>query len=65
MNDAILIFAPKGKREDDSQCVVREPAATRPLALKNTDIKVLSSVCNFQFKRMLSPQAQEDQKGFL
>eukprot|EP00959_Pyramimonas_sp_CCMP1952_P266836 5578615-Pyramimonas_sp.AAC.1 len=51
MSDIILVFAPKGRREDDSQCVVREVASTRPLALKSADVKVLSSVCNFQFKK--------------
>eukprot|EP00959_Pyramimonas_sp_CCMP1952_P104150 2177039-Pyramimonas_sp.AAC.1 len=63
LNDLLLIVAPKGREERDSTFVMRSPRNTRPLALKNTDVKIISSTCNHRIKGSIAAQAHKDQGG--
>ena len=38
-----MVFAPKGSQPNDPVEVIREPLQTRPLSLKNCDIKIIMS----------------------
>jgi len=64
-NDAIQIFAPKGEDELDSELVSRAPADTRPLALKNSDNKVIAGAYNWAVRRQVSKKANHLQRGFI
>jgi hypothetical protein len=48
MNDQLMVFQPKDTPEadEDDLNISREPADTRPLSLKNSDIKICTSAVN-------------------
>ena len=64
-NDALFIFVPKGLEEDDELGIVRSPDATRPLGLKNTDVKCISGATHYLIKRPLAARAAPQQNGFV
>eukprot|EP00959_Pyramimonas_sp_CCMP1952_P225896 4723745-Pyramimonas_sp.AAC.1 len=62
LNDLLLIFPPKGRAERDSTFDMLSPQNTRPLALKNTDVTIISSACNHRIKGSIAAQAHKDQR---
>ena len=50
-NHAISIFLPKGSLAADLVSVSRAPGSTRPLSLRNTGAKAISSALNHPLKR--------------
>ena len=56
---------PKGVEADDHLGVVREPTATRPLGLKNTDVKTISGAIHHCIKREVPRFASSLQRGFI
>eukprot|EP00959_Pyramimonas_sp_CCMP1952_P410668 8606121-Pyramimonas_sp.AAC.1 len=46
MGELMMVFLPKGEREGGvAGNVIRDCACTRPLAMANTNAKLLSSLC--------------------
>ena len=64
-NDALTCCAPKGDSPDDQAEVRREPDATRPLSLKNTDNKILCAVANARLRSTMTACASPIQRGFI
>jgi hypothetical protein len=64
-NDCLMIFAPKGSESTDHSGIVREPAATRPLGLKNTDVKTISGTVHINLKHAVPLYASRLQRGFI
>ena len=64
-NEMTQLFVPKGSREEDVQRLVRLPSETRPLALKNSDNKVVCAVANQRIKLPLARAARSAQRGFI
>jgi hypothetical protein len=64
-NDTLMIFAPKGSERDDDAGVVREPMTTRPLGIKNTDVRNISAAINFVIREATGKHASRIQRGFV
>ncbi len=64
-NDTLMIFAPKGSENTGHLGAVREPNATRPPGLKNSDVKIISGAVYFGIKREVSKYASHLQRGFV
>ena len=64
-NDALFVFIPKGTEDGDEDGIVRSPCGTRPLGLKNCDVKAISSASHMILKRGLSERASKLQNGFV
>jgi hypothetical protein len=62
---SLAVFIPKGEEEGDSALVVRAAAQVRPLALKNTDNKIICGIWNYALARSLSRQCCQLQRGFV
>eukprot|EP00959_Pyramimonas_sp_CCMP1952_P052625 1100182-Pyramimonas_sp.AAC.1 len=45
-NDSVFVYFPKGDEPQDQYAAIRAPGATRPLALKNCDAKLIAHVVN-------------------
>ena len=66
LNDHLMAFLPKGSEEADlAEGATREAASTRPLALKNTDAKLLATGVNDKIKGILALHSPKSQRGFL
>ena len=63
LNDQLAVFVPKDT-EDAAPCV-REACDTRPLSLKNADVKTVTAVANGPLQRALTSWAAEEQRGFI
>ena len=64
-NDTLKIFTAKGSDDHDVIEVVREPSATRPLGLKNTDVKTISGAVHFLTRSNVAKGASRLQNGFI
>ena len=65
-NEALMVFLPKGADPRDSATsAAREPGATRPLTLSNTDSKVYSRVLNSKMASYAPLVIHEAQRGFV
>jgi hypothetical protein len=65
-NEATMVFLPKGTDPNDSgTSAAREPGATRPLTLSNTDSKVFSRVLSFKMAGFATMVVHEAQRGFV
>ena len=64
-NDALFIFVPKGTEDDDETGIIRSPSATRPLGLKNTDVKCISGATHFLIRHSIAKFAARQQNGFV
>jgi hypothetical protein len=51
------VFPPKGDLEGDHIEVVRSPKDTRPINLKNSDCKILSSTMNYAISKPVAKLA--------
>eukprot|EP00959_Pyramimonas_sp_CCMP1952_P209916 4392197-Pyramimonas_sp.AAC.1 len=61
-----MVFLPKGAEADDLVSgPTRTPATTRPLALKNTDMKLLAASVNYLIKFDIERHSPSSQRGFL
>ena len=67
MNDQLMVFQPKDTPEadEDDLNISREPADTRPLSLKNSDIKICTSAVNGKVKWLVKDRAHGAQRGFI
>ena len=67
LNDQSLVFLPKDVPggSDDSSGLAREPSDTRPLSLKNSDVKICTSAVNGRIKTKVKSVAHKDQRGFI
>ena len=54
-NRTNIVFPGKGRLEGDHEGIVRKPADTRPISLKNTDSKTIDSLVDWA----ISPIVQE------
>ena len=64
-NDSITVFTPKGSQPGDLVSMQRSPADTRPLGLKNTDNKGITSAVNFSIMHVVSVMVTLIQRGFI
>ena len=64
-NLTLKIFIAKGEEEEDNFKVTRTPESTRPLGLKNTDNKIITSAVNNCLKHGIARDACHLQRGFL
>ena len=64
-NIAVHLFPPKGEEEGDEDQVIRDPESTRPLALRNSDSKIIAGVANGKVKNTIAKYANPIQKGFV
>eukprot|EP00972_Heterocapsa_arctica_P091837 13544880-Heterocapsa_arctica.AAC.1 len=64
-NDTMIVFAPKGEELEDALGVVRAPQDTRPLGLKNSDVKAISGAAHSSVKHDLHKCASLPQNGFI
>ena len=65
-NDSLTVYLPKGEEaEDIPHFVVRAINDTRPLALKNTDNKLVCSSINYTTKPVLTRSISDLQRGFV
>jgi hypothetical protein len=64
-NDTLQIFAAKGTEERDDIEVIREPSSTRPLGLKNSDVKAISGATYYLNKTHITKRASRLQNGFI
>ena len=64
-NDTLMIFIAKGQEADDDSGVVRSSGATRPLGLKNADVKCISGATYHMLRSSLATSASPLQNGFL
>ena len=55
-NSSLSAFVPKGSDVLDEILISRDAADTRPLAMKNSDNKIVGSVFNDKMKSVLSKQ---------
>ena len=63
LNDALLIFAPKG--DVSEPFLVKAPADTRPLALTNSDSKLMASVMTSCESDAVTKSTVDCQRGFV
>jgi len=64
-NDCAMLFPAKGDLEADAEEVIRAPADTRPLSLKNTDNKAVTGIINQSVKPAIKAGAHSSQRGFV
>ena len=64
-NDSITVFPPKGVEPGDSVDLIRDPMNTRPIALKNSDNKIICGVANNIIKHGIAKRANYIQRGFV
>ena len=60
-----LVYLAKGDHQDDQVRVDRKPEMTRPIALKNTMCKAISSTYNFLVADHMAANAHQSQRGFI
>ena len=65
LNKQLAVFVAKGIAPDDACDCSRTPEYTRPLALKNTDIKTITAAANFEVKHILTSEGAPVQRGFI
>ena len=58
-------YVPKGERERDHESVIRRPSETRPLGLRNTDIKLLAKAWSRRLRPLLRQYICAAQRGFV
>ena len=58
LNEQAMVFVPKDVGDDEGDVNAggahRDPGDTRPLSLKNTDVKVCTAVVNYRLKSLVS-----------
>ena len=64
-NDTFIDFVAKGFEDDDHINIIRETSASRPLGLKNCDVKAVSGATHDLVKRPTAAKASRLQRGFL
>ena len=66
-NAQLAIFVPKdvAAPDPDPTSLDRQPADTRPLSLKNSDAKLVTSVTNRKVRKVLAKRACSVQRGFV
>ena len=64
-NDAVSVFLPKPIDDAAHDMLNRSPEDTRPLALKNTDNKILAAAFNSGLSSTTPTWADPDQRGFV
>lgn len=65
MNSMYLICMPKGVRPEEGSVIARAASQTRPLGLKNTDVKVVASCVARSVHHGLQVRVSDRQRGFL
>eukprot|EP00959_Pyramimonas_sp_CCMP1952_P470694 9497117-Pyramimonas_sp.AAC.1 len=65
LNASWLQFAPKGDGTPSAVQVEREPAKTRPLALKNSDAKLMAAATNRYLSVVAERHVPSPQRGFV
>ena len=69
LNEQIMVFLPKDVPEldqsDSEGGIHRNPVDTRPLSLKNTDVKLCTGTVNFKLKPCVTRLAHAAQRGFI
>eukprot|EP00959_Pyramimonas_sp_CCMP1952_P340433 7130706-Pyramimonas_sp.AAC.1 len=64
-NELLGAFLAKGEEEGDEVQVLRHASQTRPLGLKNADIKILTNVCCRALTRRLPQLVHHTQRGLI
>ena len=64
-NETLMIFIPKGEEPGDESGVVRGPLSTRPLGLKNSDVKCISGAIHKMTRGVFTQHASLMQNGFV
>ncbi len=63
-NETLTVFVPKGtEEEDDKYGITRDPTATRPIGLKNSDVKTVSATMHTSIKPSVARSASRLQNG--
>ena len=65
LNDSDFAFLPKGDNATGSLTTDRAPEDTRPLSLKNTDVKAIAGAANFSLKAAVRERIHPSQQGFV
>jgi hypothetical protein len=60
-----MVFLPKGELDNDYLQIRREPAATRPISMSNTDAKIFAMVLNHKLSQLAQLTVIEQQRGFV
>jgi len=64
-NASSTIFLIKGELEEDQVEVIRDPSATRPLGLKNSDNKIVTGVTIEKYRSDMQASTHSTQRGFV
>ena len=64
-NSSLLVFPPKGEEDGDEIAIERDSKDTRPISLKNSDNKIVSSVGNFSLSAPIALGSCRLQRGFI
>ena len=64
-NINVCLFLPKGSKEADLQEIIRAPEETRPIGMKNTDVKTITSAENIAVKKEVASHIHHSQRGFV
>ncbi|CAK0891134.1 unnamed protein product, partial [Prorocentrum cordatum] len=64
-NLALSVFLPKGTEREDQYVITRQPSVTRPIALSNTDNKILSKMIGWYLAPIASVTVDHSQRGFV
>ena len=64
-NDSPTAFVPKGDFSEDDEAIMREVFETRPLGLKNADLKSIAGVTNHSSMRAMASSINKIQRGFV
>jgi hypothetical protein len=62
---SLAVFISKGEEDGDSTFVARAASQVRPLALKNTDNKIICGIWNYALAKTLARQCCPLQRGFV
>jgi len=64
-NEALMVFLPKKPSGQEGDTVFYEPGDTRPLAIVNTDNRLIASAYRILLEPLLESCISPDQRGFL
>ena len=62
-NESATLFMKKGEEEEDNVEVIREPFATRPIGMKNTDNKIVAGTHVSMYRRDMQLSTHPSQRG--
>eukprot|EP00959_Pyramimonas_sp_CCMP1952_P367510 7697706-Pyramimonas_sp.AAC.1 len=65
LNFSNLAFVPKGDEPADAVDVVRGAGQVRPLTMKNTDVKAMTTAANHELAKVIGERAHPVQQGFI